>query len=229
MPDDNPAAPQPSAGRSHYAEQDQRIENDITEIGQRIEAAQADSELSTMLAGRGYDSAALQAGLALYDTAQQLFTARQTALGARGQASAAHSGAYITAYQMYADFRETARAVFTASADRSALSVSGVIPRDAQKFITLARASYAAAQNDPYKTTLAKYGYPAATITTALAALDAYSASIEAHAAGKGDAEKATKDRNAAYADLKKWDAQFRKIAKVAIHNRADLEKKLNL
>jgi hypothetical protein len=136
---------------------------------------------------------------------------------------------YLTAAHMYADFRETARAVFTSTAERSALSINSNVPKDAQKFITVVRASYAAAQNDPYKTTLVKYGYPAAHIAEAVAALDAYSTSIESHGVSKSDAEKATTDRNAAYKELVKWNQQFTKIAKVATRTRSDLSKKLNL
>jgi hypothetical protein len=231
MPTESSTDPLPPApaGRGQYAEQDQQIENDITEIGQRIQAAQSNAELAALLAGRGYDAEALQAGLNLQAAAQAAFTTRQTALGAKGLASAAHSGAYLTAYQMYADFRETARAVFTASGDRSTLSINGPIPKDNQKFITLARASYSAAQHDPYKTTLAKYGYPAAGLAAALDALNAYTTAIQSHTDGQGDAKKATADRNAAYTALVTWDKQFRKIAKVAVRTRPDLAKKLNL
>lgn len=231
MPDDRSTdllPPAPGRGGPR-AEQDQKIANDITEIGERMESAKNDTEIAALLAGRGYDTAAFTQGQTLQEAAQSAFTARQTARGAQRQASAALDGARTTALQTYNDFRETARAVFTSTADRSTLSLNGRVPKDAQAFITLARASYAGAQNDPYKTTLAKYGYPAAAIITALATLDAYSAANEASTSVAAAATQATALRDAAYKNLVQWDKQFRAIAKVAARTRSDLAKKLNL
>lgn len=71
------------------------------------------------------------------------------------------TGAETTACHTYVDFRETARAVFTASVDRTALGLVGKIRNDTQKFITEARTSYTTAQTEPYQATLATYGFPA--------------------------------------------------------------------
>jgi hypothetical protein len=94
--------------------------------------------------------------------------------------------------------------------------------------ITLARASYQAAQAEPYASILATYGYPAATITAALAGLDAYSKADTDQNAAIGDATKATADRNAAVKALNVYMKQLRGIAKVALRKRPDLLKKLN-
>jgi hypothetical protein len=231
MPDTLSTNPLPSAsGRSSSrAEQDQKIANDITEIGERIGSATRDPEVAALLAERGYDPDAFAAGQALQETAQAAFTARQTALGAQHQASAALDGARMTALQTYNDFRETARAVFTSTADRSTLSLNGRVPKDAQAFITLARASYTGAQSVPYQATLAKYGYPAAALATALATLNAYSAAHQASTSAAADATQAIVLRDAAYKNLVQWDKQFRAIAKVAARTRSDLARKLNL
>jgi hypothetical protein len=231
MSDTPSTNPLPSAPRrdSPRAEQDQRIANDITEISERMGSATRDPEIAALLAERGYDAATFTAGQSLQAAAQAAFTARQTALGAQRQAGAALDGARMTALQTFNDFRDTARAVFTSTADRSALSLNGRVPRDAQAFITLARASYTGAQNDPYQTALAKYGYPAAALATALATLDAYSVANDASNSAAANAAQATALRDAAYKNLTQWDKQFKAIAKVAARTRSDLTKKLKL
>ena len=224
----DPLPPAPGRG-SPRAEQDQQIANDITEIGERLESATRDPEVAALLAERGYDAAAFAAGQALQAAAQAAFTARQTAISAQRQAGDALEDARLTALQTFNNFRDTARAVFPSTADRSALSLNGRVPRDAQAFITLARVSYTGAQNDPYQAALAKYGYPAAALATALATLNAYSAANQASTSAAADATQAIVLRDAAYTDLVQWDKQFKAIAKVAARTRADLTRKLKL
>jgi hypothetical protein len=113
------------------------------------------------LAARGYDAAKLAEGLNLQQAAHAAFTARQTALAGQKQAIAAADGAEATARHTFDDFRETARAVFTASADRTALGLVDKIRNDTQKFITEVRTSDTTAQTEPYQATLATYGFPA--------------------------------------------------------------------
>jgi hypothetical protein len=181
------------------------------------------------LAARGYNAAKLQEGLDLQQAAQAALTVRQTAIGAQKQAVAAADGAESTARHTFDDFRETARAVFTAAADRSALGVTGSVPKDQQKFITTARASYTAAQAEPYQAALATYGFPEQTIAAALATLDAFTTAIEAQKSAVGATTQATADREAAVKTLNAWVKQFSKIAGVALKSQPALAKRLGL
>jgi hypothetical protein len=211
------------------AEQDQAIANAITAARQLVGTARTDAEIAGILSQRGYDEAALAQGLQLQEAAQAAFTARQTAMAAQKQATAALTGANTTARQTYADFRETARAVFTPSADRTALGLTGAVPKDTQKFVTLARASYTAARTEPYRSTLATYGYSSETIAQAITTLDALIVADETQNAAIGAAKKATADRDAAYKALDAWTRQFKRIAKVALRTQPALARKLLL
>jgi hypothetical protein len=226
MADQPVPTPKAPARRS---EQDQAIANLITEAQQLIETARDDAEIALLLAARGYNAQKLAEGLALQASAQAAFTARQTALAAQKQAAAAVTGAETTAQHTYVDFRETARAVFTSSADRTALGLLGKVPADTQKFITQARASYTTAQTEAYQATLATYGFSAATIAAALATLDVFSDADKAHQSALGAATQATADRDAAVKELNAWVKQFTKIAGVALKNQPALAKKLGL
>ena len=211
------------------AEQDQLIADKITAAAQYLDTVEGDAEIAALLAARGYTAARLAEGRTLYRTAQSAFTDRQVAMAAQGQATAGLSGSAASARDMYLDFRDTVRSIstFTAS-DRTALKVNGALPADKQKMITLARTSYQAAQQEPYAATLATYGFPAATLDAALAALDAYSKADTDQNTAIGAAVKATADRNAAVKALDAYMKQLRGIAKVALRQRPDLLKKLN-
>jgi hypothetical protein len=223
---DEPAptpAPTPKPA-SRHADQDQDVANLITEIKQMIGAAQGDAALGALLAARGYNAAKLDEGQRLQAAAQDAFNARQTAMAAQKQAASAQADAESAARQSYTDFRKIARTIFTAPADQSALGLTGEIPRDAQKFITTARASYTAAQSAPYAA-LAGYGFPA----EALAALDAFSNAAQAQNAAAAQAVKATADRDAAVDALKQWNKQFKSVAAVALRGQPAQAKKLGL
>jgi hypothetical protein len=211
------------------AEQDQAIADSITAARQLIETARTDPEIAPLLAARGYDAAKLADGLKLQETAQAAFTARQQAIAAQKQATAALTGASLTARQTYTDFRETARALFTAVADRVALGLKGNAPDDTQKFITLAQASYTTARTEPYRSALAAYGYTTETIAQALATLDALIIADETQNIAIGAAHQATLDRNTAHKTLLAWLAQFKRIAKVTLRTKPALAKKLLL
>lgn len=226
MADQPVPTPKPPIRR---ADQDQAVANLITQAQQMIQTAQDDAEIAPLLAARGYNTQKLAQGLALQEAAQIAFTARQTALAAQKQAAAAAAGAETTARETYVDFRETARAVLASSAERTALGLLGKVPADTQKFITLARASYATAQTAPYQAALATYGFPSATIAAALATLDAFSAARQAHQSALGAATQATAARDAAVKELGAWVKQFGKIAAVALRAQPGLAKKLGL
>jgi len=211
------------------ADQDQKIADQIAADGQYLETVKTDAEILEILAARGYDAAKLDDGSTLQRDAQAAFTRRQVAMAAQSRATAGLSGNTATAREMYLDFRETVRAItdFTAS-DRAALKAGGVVPDDKQKMITLARASYQAAQAEPFASILATYGYPPDAIAAALAALDAYAAADTDQNSAIGSAAKATTDRNAAVTALAVYMKQLRGIARVALRKRPDLLKKLN-
>jgi hypothetical protein len=130
---------------------------------------------------------------------------------------------------MYGEFRVNARRLFPAAADRTALTLNGSIPKDAQQFIGAAQMSYKAAQKEPYAATFAANGYPAAYLTSARAAVDAFKKADEDQNAAGGAAIKSTADRDAAFAALDKWQKIFERLTRTTLKTRPDLLKKLNL
>ncbi len=209
--------------------QDQRIADRISAAGQLIEAARQDPEIAAIMANYGYDGLAFDVGQAHQQAAQGAFNARQTAMAARDQAALALKEARAAVRRTYANFRRVARAIYTDTTDRTALALRGNIPGDDQKFLTLVRASYAAAAIAPYQTKLATYGYPVETLTDMVAELDAFSAADDAQNTAAAAAKQATADRNAAVKEMDAWVRQFTAIARVSLKDRPDLIDKLLL
>jgi hypothetical protein len=224
-----PTAEQTKTIPTSRAYQDQRLADCIAEAGHLVETVRADAALSSTLRGRGYDTQKLDTGAALQLAAQLAFNARQAALGAQKGATENVNAAESAARQTYADFRETVRAVFPNPADRAKLGAVGKVPQDTQPFITQARASYAAAQTDPYSAVLATYGFAASAVNNAVSGLDQLEAATEARRIAQGAALKATQDRNLACQALCGWVKQFRQIAKVAFRQKPEQRKKLKL
>jgi hypothetical protein len=211
------------------AEQDQKIANEITAALQMLEGARDHPEIAGILAVRGYDAAKLDEGLALQAAAQARFKDRQEAIGAQRMATATLAGTEAIARYQYQDFRDISRALHTDPGDRSKLAVSGNAPRDRQKFITTAKASYRAALEEPFASRFAAYGYTADEFQIALDKLDQLAADDEAQDAVIGEAVKATADRNAAVSELRAWIRRFTKLAKVGLKAKPDLLKTLNI
>jgi len=228
MTDPTPVLPTPKPVKER-AEQDQVMLDRIVAVGQALATAQADIEIMALLAPRGFDAAKLDEGLALQQAAQAGFSVRQTAMKTQGQISAIRNGAESAAREMYGEFRVNARRLFPAATDRTALNLSGSIPKDAQQFIGATQLSYKAAQTGLYAATFAANGDPAAYLTSALAAVAAFKKADEDQNAAIGAATKSTADRDAAFATLDKWQKIFERLAQTTLKSRPDLLKKLNL
>ena len=224
-----PTAPPTTKTPSVRAEQDQRIANAITEAGQIIEMIRKNAELSAALEPRGYDAAKLTEGNSLQTAAQRAYAARQSAPAAQRDRSNDLQRVEDRARRSYTDFRETVRAVYPQATDRGALGLSGKVPVDVQKFITAARASYAAAETSPQAAELSKFGWPQARLDAALEELDGLSAAESSFKAAQGAAMQARADRDAAFAALAGWVKQFRRIAKLALRDQPGLSRMVNL
>ncbi len=155
--------------------------------------------------------------------------AGRSAIARQKDASAAVAGLEAHVGQAYVDFRETVRAVFPDAAARTGLGAQGKMPADTQKFLTAARASYQAALAAPYATTLAKYGFPEATLQAALRMLDTFAAGDVALEQANGAAKAATQGRDGAFTALAAWVNKFKRLARVALRDQPGLAKQLGV
>lgn len=212
------------------AEQDQKIANAINEAATMMGAAAEDADLQSLLAPRGYDTAAITAATtSLQEPAQAAFNARQVAIGSLSSASAALATAEAQERKDFADYREIARAAFPSPADKQTLGLNGAAPRDLEKFLALAQASYAAGRKAPYTAKLTLRGYSPTAIDGELAGLKGVANLAKARAIAAGAAQKATETRDTAAKALAAWVSEFRKVAKRTLRERPDLLAKLGM
>jgi len=204
----------------HRSAQDQAIADAISAAEQCIGKARDTADMVTLLAPRGYDAAALQAGLARQGAARDAFNAQPAAVGKASAAKEARDVAGKAAKQDYVDFRGTAQAVFKKdAAARKALGATGAVLEDLQKFVSQAAASYAAADDAAYAAPLAVRGWTTARLSAAHADLPALLARDNEFKAADSKAVASTAARDAAFGELNAWMGEFRKIARLALKN----------
>lgn len=234
MNPENPApasSPAPAAKPAPRprADQDQQVANDISDALELIQTAKTDADLGPLIAERGYDTEKLTAGAALQSTAQTAFNERQKAKAISDKAGGIFADAEAAARRVYAEFRETARVEFSLADDQTALGIKGKVPADLQKFITTAKASYAAAQAEPYASGIAKAGFKAAKLQCAVAAIERLPVQHADALKAAGDAQTATLARNAAHEALTEWIGKFRRLARLALKGQPGMMAKLKL
>ena len=200
-----------SKAKATRAEQDQRIQNDITQYVQDIQAVRDDPALAAALSDLGFDSAALTEGEGHTTDAQSAYTHRQRAMGAEEAALKTTLQADETARRRYVHYRDVVRIAYPRDpAARKALGATGIVPKDRQKLVTLARAAYQSAGQPPYAASLGKRGYNAAGLGAAAMLLDSLDSAAAALTAASRAAVEATSARNDAYRTLTEWGIPFR-------------------
>jgi len=222
-----PAAstPVPPSTPAERAEFDQRLANELTAAATLLGAALGSPEV---LAQLSYTEAEIEEGMALHAAAQAAFNLRQQAVSTASTKLKAREALFETVRDDFGAYRATVQANLPAS-NRTALGAGGRVPGDLQKFITLLRSAYAAAQQAPYAETLAKRKLTAAVLTarlTTVAELEALDG--QAKAADKA-ATAATQARDKAGATLRKWVGDFRKQAKADLRKSPELRAVLGL
>lgn len=212
------------------AEQDQEMANAISASAKLMHTALDNPEILELLAPRGYDSAALEEALETkHEPAQAAFDARQVAMGRLASRMKSLAETEATERRDFADYREIARTCFPAAADRLALGLNGTAPKDLEKFLTTAKASYGTGKKAPYTGKLTVRGYSPSLIDAELEGLKAVANLAKAAANAKGEAKKATETRDKAAKALAGWTAEFRKVAKRTLRGRPDLLAALEL
>ena len=214
--------PHSSAPRADF---DQNLANELTVTASLIGAALNRPEV---LAELSYSVTEIEEGRTLHVAAQQAFNARQQAVSTSSTANKTRDQLLMGVRADFAAYRATVQANFSEEV-RIALGAGGRVPADLQKFITLTRSAYAAAQQAPYAAVLAKRKLTQAVLTAYSAQVDELVAlDGKAKAADQG-AIAATQARDEAGTDLRKWVGSFRKQAKADLRKFPELRAQLDL
>jgi hypothetical protein len=206
----------PATPRAPRAAQAKQIADYIAATRTRLETVRADVLIASLLAARGFDHVALGTGLALVETAQDRFNARQSAMAANDAAVKALGKTRTRARAAFRNFRDLAAAAYApGDASRVALNVNGRVPDDDDRFLTLARSAIAASANPPYADALAHFGFDAAARTAVETTLAAFEQARQAQATAADQAVNATRERDAATQAVRDWMRPFERVAAV--------------
>ena len=227
----DPASPKaaPSAPKVKRSIQDQAIQNYIGDAETFLITVGTDAEINPIMDTHGYDAAELAAGNTLLGTAATAFGVRLTGIAGKTDKHEVLKTSEELAREAYAAFRTIARAAFPAQADRVALGLTGNVPHDLQKFVTLTHTSYTNAAKAPWTTKMAKRNYAPARLTTLNAALDTLSGTESDRAVAAGAAEQSTAARDAAHAALKEFIKEAHGVARGAFRGNSGALTKLKL
>lgn len=199
------------------AAQDREIANDISQARLMIEETVNNPARLAKMALRAYGLPRLQEGLAIQETAQAAYTARQEAMGIQQNKMADLHKAEKEARQTFVDFRATGRAVFADAGERTRLGLTGAIPRDLQQFITWARSSYGNANAGDVGPILEQYGFDGAAMAAAMAGLATLEKAYEEMRTAVANAKAATAQRDTAVKALRAWIKKYNAVAKIAL------------
>lgn len=186
-----------------------------------------DVEIQALVTGLGYPTEKMSEGRALYEAAVSAVNAQRAAAGAQQDASAQHDEARGIALDAYQALAKVARAVMLSDKARlTAMGLSGAMPRTTAGFIAAATTLF---DNAAGIAELAAYGYDADHLAAERAKIAAYIEADNRQEAAKGAAQQATREQDEALRALNEWLAQYIKIARVALREKAQLLEKIGV
>ena len=207
------------------------IEQQLTAAQVAIDNARAEAEIKTALAEVGYDDMRLQQGRALYERALALHQRQRAEYGEQYAASEALTAAWEQAETSYIRCIKIARVAL--KNDRGAaqqLDLNGQRKQSLSGWLVQARQFYANALSAPdILAKLEPYGLTRAKLEAGQAEVGAVEAANLAQQKERGEAQTATKARDAALDELNEWMSDFVALARVALDEQPQRLEKLGV
>jgi hypothetical protein len=200
--------------------------NPKTSIADRLLAAQvaidavlAEATLQAALTPFGYDAAVMTAARGLYEQAEGQTAAQQAEYGDQYAATQAVEAAITAAYTAYMRSLQLARVAFKNNLKgQTALGLNGRRKESLSGWLGQAETLYQGLAADPsLLAEMAKFGYDLAKVQAEAGLVAAVRAANVGQEREKGEAQAATKARDALLAVLDEWLADFKAVAQVAL------------
>ena len=174
----------------------------------------------------GYDLARLQAALALYSTVIDLIAAQRKEYGEQYEATNALQAAWDAADLVYKRTLKISRLVFKGNDEaRNSLRLSGSRKLSLGGWIEQAMFFYKALLENPaFIAAMTPYSYDQTKLEAESALVNAVINARSKQNAERGQAQEATKARDAKMDELDRWIAEYKVVAEVAL---ADSPQKL--
>ncbi len=203
----------------------QTIEAKLLFAQNAIQNAQNIEAVSSLLADYGYDQAALQAGMDLYTTADDLHQRQKQEYGEQFAATDALNLARVTANKAYIRHVKLARVAL--KGDRGAeesLQLSGNRKQSLSGWLQQAKTFYTNALGSAaIQAKLSTLTMTPEALTAAQALVLNVESKLSAQLKEKGEAQSATEARDKAFDELQYWMSSFVEVARIALEDEPQL------
>ncbi len=205
-------------------------------IGERLAAAelalanaQNDAAIQGALMPFGYDNARMQEGQALYQAARDLVNKQTAEYGQQYETTGNLQAAWATAEAAYMPTLKIARVALRDHARANgALKMNGVRKQSLWGWLEQAQAFYTnLLADEELLAAMARFGFDRPKLEAEAALVQAVAAADHAQEGHKGEAQQATKERDAKLDEMDQWMADFKVIAEVALAEHSQWLEKL--
>lgn len=189
----------------------------------------SDPDILPLLKKRGYTEAQIADKLAKIELLGTLDEKQKKEYGEQYDATEAYTKAEDTLHEDYMDHIELARLVFKNDvAAKTAMGLSGDRKQSASGYSSQGLLFYNnALKNDDYKAGLATKGITEAELLAQQAAFTALDALASKQEKETGEAQRATKERDALHDELAAWMGEFKATAIIALRKYPQYREKL--
>jgi hypothetical protein len=190
-----------------------------------LENALNQSEISTIMAELGYDSATIAEGKALLTETRNAFNLNKTEDDETSAAYADFSSKKTQLEDIYTLHRKKAKVVFrndSLTADK--LAISGEMQRTYIKWLEAVKKFYIVSTTDAdVQSKLARLAITTDQLTAANTLLSKLEAARGEYLKEKGESQDATKAKDAAFAKIDDWMSEFYAVAKIGLEDKPQL------
>jgi hypothetical protein len=207
------------------------IDNRLSRARLAIDNAMSDEAIKAALLPYGYDDTRLQEGKTLYDNTMTLQRTQEKEYGEQYDATAEFNKLFDDADLAYRDVIKIARiALRDKPGAWQALDLNGRRKNTIAGWLKQAQQFYTnALANADTVTAMSRFGFDQTKLQAGLDGVNAVASANAALQKEKGEAQDATKKRDAALDDLEQWLADFKVVAMIALRDNSQWIEKLGL
>ncbi|NQT24065.1 hypothetical protein HQ585_01790 [candidate division KSB1 bacterium] len=213
------------------ANKNMNIDERLTRAQVAIDNALSDEPIKTLLTPFGYDDAKLNEGKTLIEQTVTLNQKQDKEYGEQFAATQELHALQTTAHKQYMDAVELARIKFRDNVKAwQALGLNGSRKKSLSGWVEQATKFYSNLLADSdLITAMSGFGYTQEKLQAELSQVQAVPAANANQAKETGEAQAATKERDAALDDLDQWMSDFKTVAKIALKDHDQWIEKLGL
>ena len=190
-----------------------------------LENAETQSEIATVMAELGYDSAKITEGKTLLTETRSAYDFNKTEDDETSAASASFSNKKAELEEIFKMQRKKAKVIFrndSLTADK--LAISGEMPRSYIKWLEAAKKFYSVATTDTaIQTKLARLAITADSLTAGNTLITELEAARAEYLKEVGESQDATKAKDAAFAKMDDWMSEFYAVARIGLEDNPQL------